>query len=162
MLTRHTCERLARDLPSITIPDMNGNPYLTRYFPFDEEKKHANIFLHYFHASDKDMSESGSLLFHNHTWRYSLSLILFGGYKEERKEKGGTITSKTFLPGSFNYISNSAFHRVDLLDDGCWTLFMTSWRGSKDARWEFWNRETNEYTDFEVMLKRMGKSVIIP
>jgi hypothetical protein len=160
---------VAKHLPSITIPKPDGSPYLTRYFILGEERPGVNVFLHYFHSSDMDRSpENGSLLLHNHSWKHSLSLILFGGYSEERrihpKDERPRIIRREFPAGSLNYINNKDVHRVDLLNEkkGGWSLFMTSARPHKNDRWYFWDRLTEEYTDAEVMLNRMGKKVFIP
>lgn len=148
--------------PSITIPDTTGKPYLTRYFLFGKERKIFNIFLHYFHASDQDKSERGILLLHNHPWRWSLSLILAGGYSEELRQADDTVRRTEYAPGSFNYLNDQHFHRVDLLKEGGWSLFMTSHRRNKDSSWGFWDRETKIYTNFRDALARMGKDVLIP
>jgi hypothetical protein len=164
-MIKETCEHLASKLNSITIPDTDGNPYLTRYFFYGEEKKYQNTFLHYFHASDKDRDDDGSLLFHNHPWGRAVSLILWGGYSEERRQFDGSIKRQTFLPGHINIIKRDTFHRVDLLDKGCWSLFLTGPRPKDQiggSNWGFWNRNNKVYTDFAVMLKKLGKDVIIP
>ncbi len=165
-MVRFLCELIASRLPSITIPKPDGKPYLTRYFFLGEEKPGINVFLHYFHSSDMDRSpDNGSLLLHNHTWSDSVSLILFGGYSEERRAGySPVITRRKFPAGSFNWIRNTDFHRVDLLDErnGGWSIFITSKRAEKNGRWGFWDRENYDYTDAEEMIKRMGKEVFIP
>lgn len=153
---------LDKYLPSLTIPDTEGNPYLTRYFLFGKERKYFNVFIHHFHASDKDRSENGTLLLHNHPWRFSLSFILSGGYSEERRQPDDTITRKKYPAGSFNYINDHHFHRVDLLEKDGWSIFMTGWRRGGDASWGFWDRQSKTYTGFLQALKKLGKDVIIP
>jgi len=160
-MIRQICQWLTQYLPSITIPDTEGNPYLTRYFFFGKERKYFNIFLHRFHASDKDRADNGTLLLHHHPWRFSLSLILAGGYSEERRQPDDTIERRDYIPGSLNYLNDQHFHRVDLLESDGWSLFMTGWRRKANGRWGFWDRQERLYTDGEVQLHKLGKKVII-
>jgi hypothetical protein len=163
-MIERACKFVAQFLPYITIPAPDKLPYLTRYFIMGKERPGINVFLHHFHQSDLDRSpENDSLLLHNHTWKNSVSLILFGGYSEERRVgKSLAVIRREFKPGSVNHISNKDFHRVDLFGKDGWSLFITSKRATKDARWSFWDRETKVETDAEEMIKRMGKDVFIP
>jgi hypothetical protein len=110
----------------------NGAPYLERYFvagwnPITRQKGPA-IFLHHFVASDA----AGEI--HSHPWGWSMSVILVGGYREERCSDGQTVC-KDYRPGDVNVISANDRHRIDLLGRDCWTLFMA---GSFDAPWQFY------------------------
>lgn len=150
--------RLASKLPSYTIPAEDGSPYLSRYFilrrswlpnrfPFTS---FPSVFLHYFHQGDKDPE------LHNHPWYWSLSLILIGGYWEERRTGRGII-SKVFGPGSFNIVRHTDFHRVELLkpNEGAWTLFLAGFGGRvPEDDWGFWDRQTNEYVPWRVFIAR--------
>lgn len=151
-MIRKLCEWAAKRLPSFTIPDSQGNPYLTRYYLFGADRTFGNIFLHHFHQSDSDAGTDGELLLHNHPWPFSFSLILSGGYSEERLQTDGSITRKEFKAGSFNYLNNQHFHRVDLIGESGWSLFFTGWR-SKKRSWGFWDRVTKKYTDFTAFSK---------
>ena len=147
------CQWLSSWLPSITIPQDNGKPYLTRYYLFGADRQFGNIFLHHFHSSDLDRSrENGSLLLHDHPF-WGVSLILIGGYDEERCLKSDLIVRcKTFLPWSINIIRPNCYHRVDLLQSDGWSLFITGPR-SKRRSWGFWDRITKEYKDFREFAK---------
>jgi hypothetical protein len=68
---------LERVLPKTTIT-VNGKPYLTRCYLFGKDRAWGNVYLHHFHSSDQ-----GDEL-HNHPWVWGLSLVLAGGYSEER------------------------------------------------------------------------------
>lgn len=160
-MLRKLCEWLAKRLPHFTIPDADGNPYLTRYYLFGKDRALGNIFLHHFHKSDSDMDDDGVLLLHNHPWPWSFSIILVGGYTEEHTpdvfnvdgiHASNTITNKNYCPGSFNFITHNDFHRVDLLEKDAWSLFFTGWR-SKKRSWGFWNRRRNQYRDWTTMSK---------
>lgn len=154
-MLRRLCKWLAKHLPHFTIPDSQGNPYLTRYYLFGADRAFGNIFLHHFHASDSDVDPDGTLLMHNHPWPWSFSLILLGGYYEERRMKDDTIVRHKYVPGSFSYLNNTHFHRVDLIEKDGWSLFFTGWR-SKKRSWGFWNRRTKVYRDFTTMSKAIA------
>lgn len=134
-LWRNFLEWVASKLPKWTIPLDDGNPYLTRHYILLKDRKWFNIFLHYFHVSDE-------LVFHSHPFP-GFSIILSGTYIEFRRYKNNEIKSKVFSFGSLNFIGRKTFHRVDLLSEGVWTLFITGPR-SKANDWYFWNSETNE------------------
>lgn len=157
-MLRKLCLWLAKRLPSFTIPDAEGNPYLTRYYLFGADRAFGNIFLHHFHKSDGDMDPDGTLLLHNHPWPWSFSLILLGGYIEERRvleHAGWAVAEYEVKPGTFNFITHKDFHRVDLLEQDGWSLFFTGWRSSKRS-WGFWNRNTQVYRDWTTMTKAIA------
>ena len=146
---RYFIEYLASLLPSPrVIHGRDGkNPYLSRWYflgrprmrdgssPFDEHgnpKKNIvwsrlpfTLVLHRFHRSDDDLE------LHNHPWRWAVSLVLAGGYREERRD-GNEVIRRWVLPGDLNVIRHDTFHRVDLLEDDAWTLFLT---GPKTSSW---------------------------
>lgn len=94
------------------------------------------------------MAPSGAYYLHNHPWPWSFSIILAGGYREHRRNSvTDVITVKEFLPGSFNSLSYTDFHRVELIENDGWSLFFTGWR-SKKRSWGFWDPVTRKYTDF--------------
>jgi hypothetical protein len=104
-----------------------------------------HLYLHYFFRGDDDVEV------HNHPWLFSVSLILTGGYVEERWEPATkTIRTRHCYPGDINVIRSSDFHRVTLKapDRGCWTLFLSSNRvGEKNGHeWGFLDTKTEKYT----------------
>ncbi len=109
--------------------------------------------LNFFHRGDRDKA------LHSHPF-YGLSLILVGGYREERREAlpgrapiMNRVRVSEYAPGSVSLIRPSTFHRVDLLaPTGCWTLFVSS-RGN--GEWGFWDRHSDAYVP---IAKRMGSS----
>jgi len=159
-MNREDIESIARLLPPPrVIYDREGkSPYLSRYYlcgrptmsdgsePFADDgapKRDAiwpddgvSIYLHKFHRSDSD----GAL--HNHPWIWSRSLVLVGGYSEERR-KESQVVRREVLPGSWNTIDANDFHRVDLLEKDCWSLFFAGPKTSKS--WGFWNRLTGKF-----------------
>jgi hypothetical protein len=146
---------LARRSPPRVIRGRDGKtPYLTRYFLTKGSSKtegmdrHASdaplwgLYLHCFHRSD----DAGEL--HSHPWRWAVSLVLRGGYSEERRV-GNSVERRLVRPWSFNLLTRRDFHRVDLLDGEAWTLFLV---GPTCQSWGFWNRETLKYTPWKKFL----------
>jgi hypothetical protein len=122
--------------------DEFGNPKREAIFP-----KGLGIYLHRFHQSDA----SGAL--HNHPWKWAYALILAGGYWEERRFDNDVRTVAR-LPGDLVRISEENFHRVDLVEDDSWSLFIA---GPKGESWGFWDRYTHQTTPWREFLAR-GRS----
>jgi hypothetical protein len=137
----------APTLPLRVIPNEKGRPYLSRYTvrALDDG---GHLYLHHFHESDFAAD------LHNHPWSGE-SLILEGGYIEERLQVGGHITRRRYLPGATVRLEPHTFHRVDLLDPvaGCWTLFTT---GQRVQSWGFKDRATNAFTPYRDALLARG------
>lgn len=143
-----------RLLPRTTI-NVDGKPYLTRYYLLGRDWKLGNIYIHHFHSSDQGLE------LHNHPWRWGFSIVLKGGYVEERAHNPIVwdatlgpflphkinVEKRDISPGSINIIKPSDYHRVDLKDEvnGAWTLFFT---GRRAKSWGFLNRETGEFQDW--------------
>jgi len=131
----------------------DGTPYLTRYYIFRKNKWwQPSIYIHCIHESDADLE------LHCHPWAKSVSFILSGSYLEERREEidhplipSYAINKKIFSPGNINYIRSDDYHRLDLLTKKVWTLFIS---GPKTKDWYFWDRDTNEYTQWEEFEKK--------
>ncbi len=110
----------------------SGVPYLDRYFlggwsPTNKRSGPA-VFLHHFLASDPDDSV------HSHPWGWSASLILSGGYREERCDTNQQMSVREYKPGDVNVLNAADKHRIDLLSTDCWTLFLA---GNFDKAWSF-------------------------
>ncbi len=122
----------------IIFRDAEGkDKYLTRYYIFRKTKWWMpSIYIHCFHSSDLDTE------LHNHPWNSSLSLILSGKYREEYRDKNNNVKERRLHPGCFNYITKNKFHRIDLLNNEVWTLFIS---GSKMGSWGFWDRYTYKF-----------------
>lgn len=100
----------------------------TRWLPF-------TVYLHRILISDPDED------LHNHPWS-AVSLILRGGYLEERRVGAWRVHAYQRRPGHLVVIRRSTYHRITLRRPAT-TLFLV-WRGFKPpgGQWGFWNRFT--------------------
>ena len=154
------CEEIAAH-SYFRIFETDGDPYLSRFRLL--QIGDVTVQLHKFHRGDRNQE------LHNHPWRWAVSLILAGGYREERKigeSSGANVWTRFCRPGSINVLRGDTYHRVDLLDPdaGCWTLFIS---GPKSQTWSFWDRKTGQYTpwrDFlalEAELRRVRREAVL-
>ena len=125
------CRALAQTLEVQHIT-RDGQPYLERYFAAGwsptRRRSGPALFLHHFVASDAhDMV-------HSHPWGWSLSLILVGGYREQRCTSQGERVEREYRPGDVNVLEPHDKHRIDLLAHDCWTLFLA---GHYAQDWRF-------------------------
>lgn len=128
---RRWCEGLSRDL-SVQHIRPHTRPYLDRYFaagwnPVTRRPGPA-IYLHHFLSSDPATEV------HSHPWDWSASLILAGGYREERCTPAGARVVRECVPGAVNVLRADDRHRIDLIGDDCWTLFLA---GAFARPWTF-------------------------
>lgn len=101
-------------------PEEGGHTYLERYFLCRLPGGGA-CYLHHFRASDPDRGP------HDHPWNWAASLVLAGGYLEERLADFGTrrVTSHHRRPGTINRLRAGDFHRVILGTRAeAWTIFV--------------------------------------
>jgi hypothetical protein len=125
------CLGLVRSLDMDCIT-RDGLPYLNRYYlagwsPRNRRSGPA-VFLHHFVASDANESV------HSHPWGWSASLILAGGYREERCDPNGNRQVLEYRPGDVNVLEPDDKHRIDLIGPECWTLFLA---GNFQKAWAF-------------------------
>lgn len=111
--------------------DRFGAPRDGAVYPFGQR---FGIYLHKFHRGDDEPQ------LHSHPWRWAISLILAGGYREERRDSANRAYSRYVYPGELNFIRADDFHRVDLLQEDAWSLFIA---GPKVQSWGFWDRHTD-------------------
>ena len=142
-------KKLVVRLKSRTI-ETDGRPYLTRWYLWPGAPRTGGdqvtpqsrfaVFIHFFHRGDGDRE------LHNHPWSNSVSLILTGGYVEEREHE-----IRTLRPGMLNFIKSDDFHRVELLkpEKGCWTIFVAG-KGVQD--WGFKARGSNVFVPWREYL----------
>ncbi len=115
----------AARLPAREIRGDDGAPYLERYFVV--RALGWTVYLHRFVASDPDRG------LHDHPWSRAVSLVLAGGYDEERqafaRDAGDVfrpvVATVRRRPGRLNFLRGWDFHRVVLAAGAgdCWSLF---------------------------------------
>lgn len=149
-------ERQAR--PYKVIYDDGGSPYLLRVYQtrhtqhqpgeVTEERRLPAVYLHYFFRGDLDRE------LHNHPWEWAVSVILSGGYTEERYDgpldliEPRRVRARALRPGSVNVIRHDTYHRVQMLNGTpTWSLFIAGPRVAKTRGedWGFVSPQTREY-----------------
>jgi hypothetical protein len=121
--------RVTGRLPCRFIDGEQGEPYLERYYLIGAFGWHG--YLHRFVASDPDRG------LHDHPWSRAVSLVLTGGYDEQRPsdEEAGQISTRTIRPLRLNFLRGEDFHRVVLRERRpAWTLFF---HGPRVKGWGF-------------------------
>jgi len=114
-----------------------------------------SVMLHKFHRSDEDQE------LHSHPWRFAWAIILAGGYVEERRgnyvrrsvfsQYYHEVKRTTYKPGDIVKLYNDTYHRVDLLEEDSWSLFIA---GIRADSWSFWNRHTDETTPWREFVSK--------
>src|SRR3972149_5060141 len=140
---------LSRLFPKRIITDRTGKyPYLIRWYIIGRRyaKLPFQVLLHKFCQSD-DATE-----LHSHPWKWSIAIIIKGGYVEERRERNTKmVSSRVFKPISFNVIKQNDYHRVELLGKVSWSIFIA---GPRTDTWYFWNRGTGLTERWDRFLER--------
>lgn len=140
--------------PRIIYDRSGTSPYLSRWYLWRHNSGEGlAVFLHKFHRGDDDLD------LHNHPWSWSLAIILSGGYREERRvwahaytEMFDQVRTRTLRPGMVNFIRGTDFHRVELLSDEAWSLFIAGPHTGEG--WGFWNRLTNQFLPWREFITR--------
>jgi hypothetical protein len=105
-----------------------------------------SVYLHRFFRPDRDRE------LHSHPWRWALSLILTGGYLEERRQGEREVVTRRRDPGTLNLIRHGDYHRVlSLPTEDVWTLFIA---GPKISSWGFWDPDTGEEIPHQEFFER--------
>lgn len=105
------------------------------------------LMLHRLHRADNDRH------MHNHPWKLSHSIILNGGYREDRMLPASGVCScdargwmfectahvrvseRTYGTGGKNTLTDLDFHRISRVEPDTWTLFLA---GARCQTWGFW------------------------
>lgn len=125
-----------------TIRGDDGSPKLHRYYLVGTGKTFG-VFLHHFVGSDAPAQ------FHDHPWSWAVSLVLRGGYVEERRRREDrAATRRSLQPGRLNVLVPGVFHRVEVRGgEPAWTLFI---HGPKVRKWGFLDAVTGSFRFWEV------------
>lgn len=145
-LARRLCEAIAARLPVRVIDGGDGSPYLSKHALLRGVHGGWHLHLHRFHRGDEDTA------LHNHPWPCA-SLILVGGYREERLRDDGAIVTHERRPGAINLIGADTFHRVDLIDGECWTIFLNA---PVVQEWGFLDRVSRRFTPWREFIRGKG------
>lgn len=130
--------RRMRNLAASRPPDLViGDHYCNRWWVIPRNKW-FNIYLHQFLHDDDDRA------LHDHPWM-NLSFLLRGSYREITKQG-----AKTYTAGAFRARFASTPHRLEIIGDQAWSLFIT---GPVVREWGFhcpqgWRR-WQDFTDPE-------------
>lgn len=174
-MLRDMLQFVSEFLPKRVIRGGDGGPYLSRFQLLNFGRERGRLWLHRFHRGDEDRE------LHNHPFAWSGSLVLAGGYEEERltcglsrvgvgQEKtwalvegvdypvgfyvyGPKVERKFHGPGSINVIHFDTFHRVHLPNGEAWTLFVS---GPILRKWGFLDIVTGVYKDSRTFLAEKG------
>lgn len=125
----------ARHLPEHVIPRPDGTPYLHRYV-LRRGHDRWSVYLHHFVGSDPDA-------LHNHPADRGVSLVLAGGYWEDRYGAWNPRTGRFPIheafrrPGQLTWLDALTYHRIRIRPgQTAWTLFFRS------ARVQCWGFKT--------------------
>ena len=153
-MIRTLLHQLSTRFPVQRIFDASGaSLYLERFMLLDLGPHVGRLVLHRFARSDAARE------LHNHPW-YGVALILWGGYREERRvwnPTGGGLESvrvRHLRPGNLNFLAPHTFHRADLTVHESWSLFLT---GPIVQSWGFWCRDTGRYTPWREFVAAGGR-----
>jgi hypothetical protein len=122
------------------------SPYLLRVTVVPRFWRFPAVFLHMFFRGDDDVEH------HNHPWLWSASLVIAGGYVEERLRDswlGSLLVRRVLEAGQVNVIVRDDFHRI-LVSRGQrrpWTLFVAGprVREAEEKAWGFKHPATGGY-----------------
>jgi hypothetical protein len=154
---RDTLTKISKSFPIRLIRRPQGRiqvPYLYRSYLSRKDSDEEAVFLHRFVSSD----QKGEI--HSHPWKWSVSFILAGRYRETRakgryrrhgKVHIGSKTVRVFFPGMMNIIEKDDFHRVEILDKEVWTLFI---HGQRIQDWGFVPEKFNATNSIRVVKAR--------
>lgn len=102
-------------------------PYLRRWWVIPRNR-FFNVYLHQFLRSDDDRA------LHDHPWA-NCSILLRGCYAEHTIAAGGIQKREVLIAGEWRLRwTGRIAHRVELLGEPCWTLFIT---GPRYRSWGF-------------------------
>ena len=134
-----------------------GGLYLTRRYLWPWGA--VRVYLHTLHRGDDTPH------FHNHPWKWAITIILWRGYTEERLYSGGEvgISRRRVRPGTVYLLRPGDFHRVEGIDPArpSWSLFLAGPRLDRPGgkAWGFRCPRCLQYTPegrFRVQGSRCG------
>lgn len=134
--------------PEVVPSRENDGTYLIRWYVY-KSRTLGGLYIHRFDSSD-DLD-----YLHSHPWKWALSFILYGGYREEFRV-GDTVESRVVKPFRLNWITKDTYHRVDLRKRVCWSMFLI---GPTIDTWYFWDRKTMARVPARVWLDKKDDAI---
>lgn len=127
--TLEWCRRKGASRPYRLYTGENERPYLLRVGLLGGVRDSGMApYLHRFVTPDLDPAH------HCHPWRVAVSVVLCGGYTEERTTSTGQLVTRKLRSGDVNVLFANTFHRVTELDGETWTLIFL---GPRTGKWGF-------------------------
>jgi hypothetical protein len=114
-----------------TIVHEDGAPYLERYHIVDT--RHVQVRIHHWLSSDDQRAP------HDHPW--ANTTLVLAGHLIEHTDNGG----RALAPGTVVSRHPTDPHRIELISDDAWTLFVTGpivrdWGFHTSTGWVGWRR----------------------
>jgi hypothetical protein len=123
--------------------------YPSRLKPWLLEKLICGIRVHHIVKPDNDVE------FHDHPYKWMLSIVLSGDYIETRLVDPVRGKEKNFSVTTHNWLRGDTFHKIISLGDReVWTLFIS---GPKIKSWGFYNTGTRTYTPWRSFVGALGQ-----
>lgn len=135
-------------LPMLPIHGADGSVYLERYTLADLSN-HGHVYINRFLRPDEDLE------LHGHPWA-AMSFVLLGSFREERRTGAPPtygVTTIEHHAGEAYIIADDDYHRVELITQEVWTLFVT---GPHLHSWAFWDRTSGRYTPQREFIESKG------
>jgi hypothetical protein len=123
----------------VSIAHADGRLKMRRFYVVGSGDTYG-IMLHHF------VSDEEAHTFHDHPWRWGVSVMLWGGYFEERLERDDRQRTRWVAPGRLNFLRGDRFHRVALGGGRpAWTLFV---HGPRAKQWGFLDVVTRAFRPY--------------
>jgi hypothetical protein len=114
--------RIAQSRKPDVVIGGHDDPYLYRWWVIPRNR-FFNVYLHCFMRSDDDRAH------HSHPWLFNFSWLLCNHYQEHTPN--GVVLREQ---GAMKLRWGAAWHRIELVNGPCWTLFIT---GPHVRQWGF-------------------------
>ena len=120
--------------------------YLTRYYLLGNgDGRHMEVYLHHMHDVDRFR------WLHNHPWRWFLSIILVGSYKQKLFDSERNTEDFQHLRW-FNFFRGvHRYHSINELPRGhAWTLVFVP-KKSKAKDWGYWDSDQKKHVADDII-----------
>lgn len=120
--------------------------YLTRYYLLgDGSGTSFEIYVHHMHATDSFR------WLHNHPWKWFFSFVFSGSYIQDTYDRKTNTFGKQHIRWFNVFRGLNRYHSIRELPRGsAWTLVLAPPK-LKDYNWGYWNDETNEHVEDNVI-----------